>query len=81
LHRIDLDQIKMVLSDLKKGESGVIQSIEDFDIEIKLMDMGCFIGSEVVIELQAPLYDPIAIRIGQNLICIGKEEASKIVLS
>ena len=44
----------MKLSELKSGEKGKILAFENSDLELKLMEMGCIPGEEVVVEQKAP---------------------------
>lgn len=68
----------MKLSELKSGDRGVILSFENTDLEIKLMEMGCIPGEEVVVEQIAPLGDPISIRIAGYALSLRKNEANQI---
>ncbi len=66
------------LSDLNKGEKAIIQSFDQDEIYLKLMEMGCVPGEEVVIENRAPLGDPISIKIAGYALSLRQEEADKI---
>lgn len=68
----------MKLSELKSGDRGVILSFENTELEIKLMEMGCIPGEEVVVEQIAPLGDPISIRIAGYALSLRKNEANQI---
>jgi ferrous iron transport protein A len=70
----------MKLSDLKQGEKGKIKCFESSDLEIKLMEMGCIPGEEVIVEQVAPLGDPISIRISGYLLSLRLNEANQIIL-
>jgi len=70
----------MRLSELKSGERGRIISFESPDLEIKLMEMGCIPGEEVVVEQIAPLGDPISIRIAGYSLSLRKNEARQIIV-
>jgi len=70
----------MKLSDLKQGEKGKIKCFESSDLEIKLMEMGCIPGEEVIVEQIAPLGDPISIRISGYLLSLRLNEANQIIL-
>jgi ferrous iron transport protein A len=39
----------MKLSELRPGERGTIKSFRSSDLELKLMEMGCIPGEEVVV--------------------------------
>ncbi len=66
------------LSELEQGERGIIHSFEKDDIYLKLMEMGCVPGEEVVVETIAPLGDPISIKVSGYLLSMRKEEAAAI---
>jgi ferrous iron transport protein A len=78
---IDLGNIMfMKLSELKSGERGTITSFDSPDLELKLMEMGCIPGEEVVVEQVAPLGDPISIRIAGYSLSLRINEASHIIV-
>ena len=70
----------MKLSELKSGEKGTIISFESTELELKLMEMGCLPGEEVVVEQIAPLGDPISIRIAGYSLSLRKNEAKQIIV-
>jgi ferrous iron transport protein A len=70
----------MRLSELKSGEKGKIVSFQSSELELKLMEMGCIPGEEVVVEQIAPLGDPISIRIAGYSLSLRKNEANQIVV-
>lgn len=70
----------MMLSELKQGERGTIVRFKSPDLELKLMEMGCLPGEEVVVEQVAPLGDPISIRIAGYSLSLRKTEANEILV-
>ncbi len=70
----------MNLSELKPGQRGIIQAFTDLELSIKLMEMGCLPGTEIVFERVAPLGDPIAITVAGYQLSLRKEEASTILI-
>ncbi|WP_138477833.1 FeoA family protein [Dyadobacter bucti] len=52
------------VSNLRKGEKGVIKSFSDKGMSLKLLEMGCLPGSEVRLDAIAPFGDPICINVG-----------------
>ena len=70
----------MRLSELKSGEKGTIISFQSSDLELKLMEMGCIPGEEVVVEQIAPLGDPISIRIAGYSLSLRKNEANQVIV-
>ncbi len=70
----------MRLSDLRSGERATITSFENSELELKLMEMGCIPGEQVVVEQIAPLGDPISIRIAGYSLSLRKNEANQIIV-
>ena len=70
----------MKLSELKPGERGMIVEFQSNELELKLMEMGCIPGEEVVVEQIAPLGDPISIRIAGYSLSLRKNEANHIIV-
>lgn len=66
------------LSELNVGEKGVILYFENSDLNLKLMEMGCVPGEEVLIEYIAPLGDPISILVSGYQLSLRLEEAQNI---
>ncbi len=70
----------MRLSDLKTGERATITHFESSELELKLMEMGCLPGEEIVVEQIAPLGDPISVRIAGYALSLRKNEANQILV-
>ena len=70
----------MKLSDLKPGERATIKSFATPDLELKLMEMGCLPGEEIVVEQVAPLGDPISIRVSGYSLSLRINEAEQIIV-
>ena len=68
------------LSEIRKGESVVVESFNDDLMKLKLMEMGCIPGEEITVDRFAPLGDPIAILIGEATISIRLDEAENVVV-
>lgn len=66
------------LSDLKKGQTAIIEKIEDGAHTIQLMEMGFVTGKPVTINHIAPLGDPIAVNIAGYVLSIRKFDAQEI---
>lgn len=68
------------LSNMKKGQSGVIQeiNIDNPKIKIHLLEMGLTIGTKIKVKKVAPMGDPISIELRGYELCISKKDASKI---
>jgi len=71
----------MRLSELKVGERAVIIEFESSDLELKLMEMGCLPGEEIMVEQKAPLGDPISVRIAGYSLSLRKNEANQILVA
>ncbi len=69
------------LSQLPAGKKAVIQSHEESDFQLTLMEMGCLPGEPVCIEMIAPLGDPMAIQIAGYYLSIRKQDAERIFVS
>jgi ferrous iron transport protein A len=70
----------MRLSDLKTGERATIKEFESSELELKLMEMGCLPGEEIIVEQIAPLGDPISVRISGYSLSLRKIEANQIIV-
>lgn len=68
------------LSDLLPGENGIIHSINNNEIFLKLMEMGCIPGERVQVDIIAPLGDPISIWVAGYQLSLRKNEAEHIIV-
>jgi len=68
----------MFLDELRSGDMAMIEEICDTNICIKLIEMGCLPGENVLVRMTAPFRDPIAIEVSGNLISLRKSEARTI---
>jgi ferrous iron transport protein A len=68
------------LSEIRKGESAVVESFNDDEMKLKLMEMGCLPGELITVDRFAPLGDPIAIVVGDATISIRVDEADNVVV-
>lgn len=73
--------MKNVISSLKKGERGVIESVSLSNIPLCLLEMGFLPGREVVMIQPAPLNDPLCVKINETRIAIRTNMAKKIKIS
>lgn len=69
------------LSQLKIGQSAIIDSFTDKNMAIKLLEMGCTPGEVVKLNRIAPMGDPIAISVSGYLLSLRKAEASTVMVS
>jgi ferrous iron transport protein A len=68
------------LNSLKPGEKAVIHSLDDAELSVKLLEMGCTPGEEVTMEKIAPLGDPVAVRIAGYLLSMRLSEAETVTV-
>lgn len=68
------------LSDLTVGQKGIIHSLEDHDLILKLMEMGFLQGEEVVVEQVAPMGDPISVMVAGYQVSLRLNEAASITV-
>ena len=69
-----------LLSNMKKGQSGVIQeiNIDNSKRKVHMLEMGLTIGTKIKIKKIAPTGDPISIELRGYELCISKKDATKI---
>ena len=72
--------MKKRLSELQVGKSGIIDSFENDDIFLKLMEMGCVPGEKIVIEKIAPFKDPISVSVAGYTLSLRLNEAEHILV-
>lgn len=70
----------VTVADLNIGEMGVITGFTDEILSLKLLEMGCLPGIEVVLTHQAPFGDPIAIKVSGYTLSMRREEAATILI-
>ena len=68
------------LSEVGIGKKAVIREFENDEIFLKLMEMGCIPGEEILVEQIAPLGDPISITVSGYQLSLRLNEAEKILV-
>ena len=68
------------VTDLKKGERGIITDSSSDSIPLKLLEMGCLPGNEVQLLHLAPFSDPLYLIINGSHVAIRKETATLILI-
>ena len=68
------------LSEIEQGKTVEISSIENEDIFLKLMEMGCVPGEKITVQQIAPFKDPISITVSGYLLSLRKDEAVHIIV-
>jgi ferrous iron transport protein A len=66
------------LSNLKKGQKAMIESFTDFEVSLKLLEMGCIPGETIEVIRIAPLGDPIAVSVSGYMLSLRKDEAGAV---
>ena len=80
LKRQEDQQAKKSVRDLKIGESGEICCLQDPEMALKLLEMGCIPGTQVKLNSKAPLGDPITIIVNDYTLSLRLDEAETILL-
>jgi len=70
--------MEIKLSELKTGSKAYIRHFENDEIFLKLMEMGCLPGEEIVVDQVAPLGDPVSIIVAGYTLSLRLNEAEKI---
>ena len=68
------------LSEIKIGKAVIIRGLENDDIFLKLMEMGCVPGETVVVEKIAPFKDPISVSVAGYILSLRLDEAQHILV-
>lgn len=66
------------LQELNKGQKAIITDISENDLSLKLLDMGCLPGEEIIMIGSAPMGEPIMLHLDTYILCLRKEEAKII---
>ncbi len=67
-------------ADLKEGERALIDGFNDFEIEVKLLELGCLPGSEVIFLRAAPFHGPYYMKINGTNFALRRKEVSNILV-
>ncbi len=70
----------MRLSEIAAGKTVVVKSVEKDDISLKLMEMGCVPGEQIMVYQIAPLGDPISIFVAGYHLSLRINEAESILV-
>lgn len=68
------------VKDMKLGETGTICCLQDPEMGLKLLEMGCIPGTQVKLNSRAPLGDPITIIVNDYTLSLRLDEAATILL-
>lgn len=72
--------MEVSLAQLQIGQKGIIQ---DFDIDLvplKLLEMGCLPGNEIILLQVAPFGDPLYLNVNGSHLAIRLETANAIIV-
>lgn len=73
-----MDGVLRNLSELKLRQKGIIDSFTDYELSLKLLEMGCIPGEIVEVIRIAPFGDPIAISVSGYVLSLRKDEAATV---
>ncbi len=68
------------LSEIKVGTTVIIDSFENDEILLKLMEMGCIPGEKITVDQIAPFKDPISIIVAGYRLSLRLNEAQYILV-
>ena len=71
------------MQNLDELEHGITSVIKAFDIEnmpLKLIEMGCLPGNQIMLIQKAPFSDPLYIKLDQSHLAISREIAKHITV-
>ncbi len=66
------------LSELKPGQRAVIKNFTNVETYLKLMEMGCVPGEDIIVEQKAPFGDPISVKVSGYSLSLRLNEAEDI---
>lgn len=68
------------IAHLKRGEQATIISFNEELVPLKLLEMGCLPGNNVLMMESAPFQDPIYLNINGTYLAIRRETAQQIIV-
>ena len=74
--------MQTTMDKLKKGQSGIIKSIQIEERKKKkhLLDMGLTRGTKLKVKKIAPMGEPISIELRGYELCISKKDLSQVIV-
>ncbi|MFD1094424.1 FeoA family protein [Salegentibacter chungangensis] len=70
--------MKVTVAHLKRGQRGIIKEFSVERVPLKLLEMGCLPGNEVMLVQTAPFKDPMYLNVNGSHLAIRKETALQI---
>ena len=71
---------KRTVYNLKKGESGFVESFENMDFACKLLTLGLLPKSKVTLMRKSPMGDALYLKLNNHQIAVRVSEAKSIIL-
>jgi ferrous iron transport protein A len=68
------------IADLKKGEKAIIRSFTDQEMSLKLLEMGCLPGTQILLTATAPFGDPMVIKLSGYCLSMRRDEAATVLI-
>ena len=68
----------MNVAEMRSGETRTIRSIDDEQLMLKLLEMGCIPGKDITFKYKAPLGDPVCVTVSGYDLSLRISEASSI---
>ena len=72
--------MEIKLSNLRVGQRAIIKMINNKEMLLKLMEMGCLPGEKILVEKIAPMGDPISISVSGYHLSLRLNEADQIIV-
>ena len=68
----------MNVAEMREGETRLIRSIDDDQLMLRLLEMGCIPGNQITYNYKAPMGDPICVTVSGYDLTLRISEASSI---
>ena len=68
----------MNVAQMREGETKTISSIDDEQLMLRLLEMGCIPGNSITFNFKAPMGDPICVTVSGYDLTLRISEASSI---
>lgn len=68
------------LADLLPGQKAIIFGFKDDTLSLKLLEMGCIPGEEILFQKNAPLGCPMSVEVSGYTLSLRRSEAATIII-
>ena len=68
------------LSNLRRGQGGVVVEMLNPSVALQFMEMGILPGEYIMVDRIAPLGDPMSINVAGALLSVRREEAASVII-